>query len=1019
MVASACPGREEEATVKDYAKYLPVFINRIRVAAFVDSGNTWRSLISEKFARTLGIFKKDLQAIPGQPDLNTAKEGAKLEVLGEPKDSLRLTIKHSGISFPFRPVVVQGLSMPLNLSGPFLQTHRIDQLHSRGCLEIRGTLVPLYSRLSAAPSVANVYVQKATNAAAGERFFVTVVAKEVQNGIVAPGDGCYSPGADYPVRGLYCPEETVVRVRPNGTFMIVFENRSGGRVTLRNGLPIGSFIKGTRDRNQWLQSEDMVCFTGTPRTPQVKKSEYFQEFVRKANQNTLKHKGVMPARGQSLLSMTKAQQREWLKKTFQLAKKPCLSKPKDLARAVEVLMEFVDLFSLDGSYGHTNLITHRIITENVHPIKQKYRPLNPALEPDFRRQLDEWLKHGVVEPADSPWSANLVPVKKKGGKIRYCVDWRALNQVTKKDAYPMPTVHETIARLAGSTIYSGVDMAGAFHCIDIHPADREKTAFATPFGSFQQRRLGFGVTNGPATYCRLVDKVLRGIPASVAISFLDDGVIHSDTLEKHFYNLRITLRAYRDAGLKLAPHKCSFFAPEITYLGHTINQHGIRPTDSYLDAVKKWPLPQFKTEARAFLGTTGYYRAHIHNYARMAAPWMAVVGKTTDEDEKKRFQVTEEMEASFHQLKKALVEAPILGFPYFHGPKAGRFILDTDFSGKQIGAVLSQNQEGREVVIAYHSKKLNAAQSNYPSTKGELYAGLFFMEKFRYYLQHGPRFIWRTDNSALTAVHKMEPRGAIVERWLSTLADFDFTVQHRAGTKHGNADGLSRGAYAPVLRATAQSLWVSALGEFSVDEALTASQLAEEQREDRVLRHVYHAVQEGRWPDALEMRGLHPEVHVYKGIRALLSINQEGVLVRRVPSGNNDLRPDYFVPCLPGDRVEQAIRLAHVTGGHMGRDVTAARLRRRVYFPRLNAQVAEHVGTCLDCQAKGGQEPDQRHTLISPGANLPLPEDTLGLRGAPGRQPDVGGQMAPHLQGCLHQVARVLRPADRRRAVRG
>ena len=119
----------------------------------------------------------------------------------------------------------------------------------------------------------------------------------------------------------------------------------------------------------------------------------------------------------------------------------------------------------------------------------------------------------------------------------------------------MPTVQDTIARLAGSTIFSGVDMAGAFHCIDIDPRDREKTAFATPFGSFQQKRLGFGVTNGPATYCRLVDLVLKNIPDSVAISFLDDGVIHSASLEQHLRNVRRTLAAYKAAGLRLKPEK--------------------------------------------------------------------------------------------------------------------------------------------------------------------------------------------------------------------------------------------------------------------------------------------------------------------------------------------------------------------------------------------------------------------------------------------------------------------------------
>ncbi len=136
----------------------------------------------------------------------------------------------------------------------------------------------------------------------------------------------------------------------------------------------------------------------------------------------------------------------------------------------------------------------------------------------------------------------------------------------------MPIVQDTIACLAGSNIFSGVDMAGAFHCVEVHPDDREKTAFATPFGTFQQKRLGFGVTNGPATYCRLVDKVLKDIPMSEALSFIDDGVIHSEGLDWHLENLDKTLKAYTHSGLKLAPHKCTFFTPQIMYLGHVIDQ---------------------------------------------------------------------------------------------------------------------------------------------------------------------------------------------------------------------------------------------------------------------------------------------------------------------------------------------------------------------------------------------------------------------------------------------------------------
>ena len=320
----------------------------------------------------------------------------------------------------------------------------------------------------------------------------------------------------------------------------------------------------------------------------------------------------------------------------------------------------------------------------------------------------------------------------------------------------MPSVQDNITRLAGSSIFSAVDMEGAFHCIPLDPRDKAKTSFATPFGPFQNKCLGFGLTNGPSAYCRLVERVLQDIPPSVAIGFLDDGVIHSSTFQQHIKNLFTTLEAYRAAGMKLSPFKCSFVAAEIDYLGHRLNADGIRPTDDYLKAVRKWKLPSTKTEARAFLGVVNYYRNHIPDYATLSKSWTDVTGKgSTKALEKAKLVVTPAMIAAFHTLINRLTSAPVLGFPYFKGPKAGQFILDTDFSRFQTAGILSQMQLGKEVVIAYGSKKLSKSQLNWPSTKGELHAGMFWMGKYEYYLKYGPKFLWRTDNLALKYVKSM------------------------------------------------------------------------------------------------------------------------------------------------------------------------------------------------------------------------------------------------------------------------
>ena len=703
-----------------------------------------------------------------------------------------------------------------------------------------------------------------------------------------------------------------------------------------------------------------------PATAKQKKEEYLRQLVDHAKEVKRKKKEEP---GFDAAKATTAEKEAWLIRTFDLKSKPCLARPKALKEAVDLLMKYWDLFSHDSSYGHNHLVQHRIITEDVPPIKCRYRPINPGLEPALREQLDDWLRHDVIEPADSPWSSNLVAVKKKGGKIRWCVDWRRLNEVTKKDSWPMPTVQYTIARLAGSNIFSGVDMAGTFHCVEVHPEDWEKTAFAMPFGMFQQKRLGFGVTNGPGTYCRLVDKVLKDIPPTEALSFVDDGVVHSDGLGQHLRNLDKTLNTYRKAGLKLAPQKCSFFSPQITYLGHIVDQHGVRPVDSYVRAVRDWALPRYKTEARAFLGIVGYYRQHIRDYAELARPWTDVTGKEADpEKEKGPLTVTPEMRKAFESLKEALTTAPVLGFPYFSGPKAGQFILDIDFCQTQTASILSQMQKGKEVVIAYGSKKLNKSQRNYPSTKGELYAGIMWMDKYQYYLLHGPTFKWRTDNVAIKHVHTMEPKGAIVERWLDMLATYDFEVEHRAGTKHTNADALSRAGCPEPADPEGETV-VMEVGR-EVMKGVRAEDLSRAQIADPVLGCLRGWLAKKHQPSPMEVKELPGEGATYVGFLKDLEIGKNGVLTRRLPA--RALEPRPRVACVPESLKQSVIKTAHEAGGHMGIGTTVDRLKGRANFPKMKAEVEDYIRSCPTCQKKVRKAGDQRHTLVSPTAGYPF-----------------------------------------------
>ncbi len=399
---------------------------------------------------------------------------------------------------------------------------------------------------------------------------------------------------------------------------------------------------------------------------------------------------------------SRARLSKWLQENFKLDEAPCLCTEADRRDAVNLLLRFIDVISVNGEYGDTKLLEHEIHTGDALPIRCKHRPINPTLEGDLKKQLAKWQKHGVIEPSSSPWSFPLVAAPKKGGRIRWCVDYRLLNSKTVKDSHPIPSINDNINRLARSRIFSCVDGSGAFHVLSIKKEHRPKTSFSTPWGSFQYRKLPFGLCNGPTTYSRLVALVLNGVPGEVALPYLDDAVIHSKDLPEHFTNLTTVLGRYRRAGLKLQPEKCFLFRPEVEYLGHLVGQEGVHPLPDYVKAVKDWPLPTTKTQVRTFLGKVGYYRRFIKGYSAIAEPWTSVGGKETDGCNKNEpVEVTKTMKASFKDLKSRLLSAPILAYPRFDSDEP--FILDTDWSGdsNSIGASLSQVQDGQERVVAY------------------------------------------------------------------------------------------------------------------------------------------------------------------------------------------------------------------------------------------------------------------------------------------------------------------------------
>ncbi|KAI2647664.1 Retrovirus-related Pol polyprotein from transposon 17.6 [Labeo rohita] len=445
-----------------------------------------------------------------------------------------------------------------------------------------------------------------------------------------------------------------------------------------------------------------------------------------------------------------------------------------------LVSQFSDVFSTRP--GRTSIIEHDIRTPPGVIVRQR-----PYRVPEARRQaiedeIQEMLKLGIIEPSRSAWSSPIVMVPKPDGSLRFCNDFRRLNEVSEFDSYPMPHVDELLERLGRARFISTLDLTKGYWQVTLTKSAKPKTAFSTPSGHWQYRTLPFGLHGAPATFQRMMDVLLRP-HQSYAAAYLDDVVIHSETWEEHLGWLRRVLTELRRAGLTANPRKCHLALAEAQYLGFQVGRGLIRPQQRKVEAILNTPLPRTKTQVRAFLGLAGYYHCFIPNFSTLASPLTDLTRKGQPE----KVQWNAAREETFRRVKAALTSEPVLRARDFSCP----FLLQTDASDTGLGAVLSQVQEGEEHPVVYISRKLTTAESKYAAVEKEALAIKWAVLELRYYLL-GRRFTLLTDHAPLQWMSRAKDTNARVTRWFLALQDFNFTVKHRAGADNANADGLSR-----------------------------------------------------------------------------------------------------------------------------------------------------------------------------------------------------------------------------------
>ena len=456
-------------------------------------------------------------------------------------------------------------------------------------------------------------------------------------------------------------------------------------------------------------------------------------------------------------------------------------------QAIALIKRNADVFSRhEFDVGCTNLLTARIDTGNSPPIAQPLRR-HPRLHLDtIDRTIEQMEQAGIVEPASSPWSANLVVVARKDDDgnprtPRITIDFRGLNNVTRRDQFPIPHLHECLRSLDNATYMSLVDISNSFYTVPIHLDDRDKTAFVTRRGQFRLTRLGQGCTNSPAIFCRLMAMVLRGL--SCCLAYIDDVIVKSASFSAHINDLEAVFDRFRKANLKLKPTKCKLFQQRCKFVGHVVGPEGIAVDDDKIGCIVNWPFPRTVTELRGFLGLCSYYRSFCPGFANVADPLTECLRKGVP------LRHTQERQAAFDKLKHMLSSTPVLAMP-MDDPQC-LYVLDTDASLTGASAILQQWQSGKLRVIEFASRTFSAAERRYCATRRELTALIFGLKQFRTYLL-GRKFEIRVDNQALTYYRRMKEPTGQAARYLDYLSMFDFDVVYRPGARHVNADAVSR-----------------------------------------------------------------------------------------------------------------------------------------------------------------------------------------------------------------------------------
>ncbi|KAI3762510.1 hypothetical protein L1987_52940 [Smallanthus sonchifolius] len=590
--------------------------------------------------------------------------------------------------------------------------------------------------------------------------------------------------------------------------------------------------------------------------------------------------------------------------------------------------------------------THRILMEDEYkPVVQPQRRLNPNMQEVVKKEVLKLLDAGVIYPIfDSPWVSPTQVVPKKGGMTvimneknelipsrtvtgwRVCIDYRKLNDATRKDHFPLPFIDQMLERLVGQQFYCFLDGFSGYFQIPIAPEDQDKTTFTCPYGTYAYRRMPFGLCNTPATFQRCMVAIFQDMLETFMEVFMDDFLVYGTSFDQCLLNLDRMLKRCIETNLLLNWEKCHFMVTEGIVLGHKVSREGIEVDRAKIDTISRLPPPTSVKSVRSFLGHAGFYRRFIKDFSKITRPMTRLLEKDVP------FVFDEECINAFDFLKEKLISAPFLVSPNWSLP----FELMCDASDYAVGAVLGQRIEKHFHPIYYASKTLNDAQENYTTTEKELLAVVFAFDKFRPYLVLSKTIVF-TDHSSLRFLFQKKDAKPRLIRWILLLSEFYIEIKDKKGAENVAADHLSRledpkreeickdviGDKFPhesidFIRAELEGLpWFSDLANYLANGDIVKGM--SHQQKKKFLRDARKYI----WDDPYLFR-----IGGGRVLRRCVS-KEEGLdILRHVHEG--------------------------LTGGHHGPNVTAQKVfDTGFYWPSVIQDAVEFVSTCDRCQRTG------------------------------------------------------------------